>query len=92
MPRTTSTDKCWLEFHGKRWRVTVAVPKKLRSVLGTRLKQDLKTDSLAVANRLKLPVVAKLQARIDAAWHDYAGKPKAVMQEAIEIAGMADRA
>ncbi len=92
MPRTTSTDKRWLEFHGKRWRVTVAVPKALRPVLGTRLKRDLRTDSLAVANRLKLQVVAELQHRIDAARQDHLGRPNNVIREAVEIARTAGRA
>lgn len=69
----------------------MAVPKALRPVLGTRLKRDLKTDSLAVANRLKLQVVAELQSRIDAARQDHLGKPKNIIREAVEIARMAER-
>ena len=39
------------------WRVTVPVPRHLHAKLGTRLKRPLRTDSLAVANQLKWPIV-----------------------------------
>ena len=48
--------------------MVVAVPRKVHAVIGkTKLKQDLGTDSLAEANRLKPAIVAALQARIDRA-------------------------
>ena len=59
-----TTDTRWLERHGRKWRVTVAVPRDMQGTLGTRLKYNLHTESLAVANRLKAKVVADLQDRI----------------------------
>ena len=55
-------DKQFLEMHGNRWRVTVAVPKKLQAKVGkTKLKRTLNTDSLKEANHLKWGVVADLK-------------------------------
>ena len=62
---TRIRDHQWLEMHGGKWRVTIAVPRSLQPRLGTRLKRSLNTDSLAVANRLKLPVVAELREDIN---------------------------
>ena len=92
MPKTTATNTRWLEKHGPSWRVTVGVPKELRGVLGTRLKQPLGTDSLAVANRLKLTVVATLQERIEHARQSLLNKPQGVMREAAAISRFAEDA
>ncbi len=86
MPRTIATDIRWLERHGQKWRVTVAVPRDMHKILGTRLKYNLQTDSLAVANQMKLKVVADLQAKIQQARESKLGKPRAIIQEALEIA------
>lgn len=51
-------------MHGGKWRVTLAVPRALHERLGTRLKRPLHTDSLAVANHLKLRVVEEFRATI----------------------------
>lgn len=65
MARGGANDKRYLEQHRGLWRVTVAVPKELHGEFGaTRLKQSLKTDSLALANQLKWPVVAEMKAAI----------------------------
>lgn len=65
MTKTTTGDRKWLEMHGGKWRVTLAVPAKLRDAVGaTRLKQSLKTDSLAVANELKWGVIKDLKDRM----------------------------
>lgn len=40
------------------------VPRGLHKSLGTKLTEPLRTDSRAVANRLKGPIVAKLKALI----------------------------
>lgn len=86
MPRTISTDTRWLERHGGVWRVTISVPRDLHGTLGTRLKRSLRTDSLAVANRLKFQAVHELRAQIEQARELAGGKPRALIREALEIA------
>lgn len=54
MTRSAATDKQFLELHGGKWRVSIAVPRELQDRLGTRLKRPLNTDSLTVANALLL--------------------------------------
>ncbi|PTW63437.1 site-specific recombinase XerD [Breoghania corrubedonensis] len=65
MARSSSTDRRYLELHGGKWRVTISIPRDLQRKLGTKLKHPLNTDSLAVANRLKWPVIARLKERIE---------------------------
>lgn len=57
-------DSKYLEKHGEKWRVTVPVPRSLHSVLGTKLKRPLNTDSLSTANLLKHAVIAELRQEI----------------------------
>ena len=65
MPRPRSADHRFLERHGNKWRVVVSVPRDLQATMGkTKLKQALPTDSLAEANRLKWPVVGRLERMI----------------------------
>jgi len=83
------TDRQFLERHGGRWRVAVAVPRKLQERVGaTKLKQSLKTDSLAAANVLKWPVVAALKAEIERAKRGVSPgdvKAKALLTEALDM-------
>ena len=83
MPRASASDTRYLERKNGKWRVSVAVPRDLQPKLGTRLKHALHTDSLAVANKIKWPVVAKLKAIIDQA-RSTTGKA-ALLREAIEL-------
>lgn len=63
-----ASDRTYLEFHGKQWRVQVKVPPAARAALGkNKLVHPLRTDSLAAANRLKHIHVIKFKAMIDAA-------------------------
>jgi hypothetical protein len=64
MPKSSSTDREFLELKSGQWRVNVAVPRHLQHRLGTRLRAYLGTDSLKVANILKWPKVAEFKARI----------------------------
>ncbi|MBS7544650.1 DUF6538 domain-containing protein [Ancylobacter oerskovii] len=84
MARPSSLDRRHLEQKNGQWRVTIAVPRDLQSKLGTRLKRPLRTDSLAVANRLKWSVVAELRAEIAAARGGTVKDP--TVREALEIA------
>jgi integrase len=84
MGRSSDADRRHLELHHGQWRVVVSVPRGLHKSLGTKLKEPLRTDSLAVANRLKWPIVAKLKALITE--RDDAGGRSAFMQEAAELA------
>jgi hypothetical protein len=87
MARNTRDRQC-LELHGGKWRVTVAVPRKLHPILGTRLKAALGTDSLSEANRLKVGIVDDLRARIARELRGGGGvrqAPRAVVLEAMEI-------
>lgn len=86
MARRRSTDRSFLEQKGTKWRVVVAVPRDLQGKLGTKLKRSLNTDSLAVANSLKWPIVTELKAEIDRARDSSGVKPGSVMREAVEIA------
>ncbi|MFG1372181.1 tyrosine-type recombinase/integrase [Xanthobacter oligotrophicus] len=84
MARSTTTDRRWLELKDGKWRVTVAVPRKLHGKLGTRLKRPLNTDSLAVANRLKWPVVAEFKRQIEEAGGTKGKDP--LLDEALALA------
>lgn len=88
MPKSLQTETRWLEKHGGKWRVTIAVPRDLQKALGTRLKRTLETDSLAVANRIKLQVVDELRAIIEDARERAAVKPNAIVKEALSIAAL----
>ena len=87
-----AADRRLLELHGRQYRVTLAVPRDLHKVLGTRLKRSLRTDSLALANRLKHQAVAEMRAEIDHARGLTAKRPDALMREALEIAAYLKRA
>lgn len=68
MPRPVDLKKAYLEFHGGSWRVSIAVPRAARRVIGaTRLKHNLQTDSLRIANVLKRPYVDRFRKRIEEA-------------------------
>lgn len=85
MPVKSTSDKRYLEKHGDRWRVVLAVPRDLQSRLGTKLKQSLETDSLAVANRLKWRVLEDLRNRIQNVTLADAGNAAALMKEALVV-------
>lgn len=59
-----NTETAYLERHGRKWRVSVPVPTTLRSVLGTRLKRVLDTESLEAANVLKRRVIDEFRTEI----------------------------
>ena len=65
--------------------MTVAVPKALQSRLGTRLKRSLNTDSLAVANAIKLGVVQELKDQIARAEGKSNDEYAFVMREAARL-------
>jgi hypothetical protein len=58
---TASSITRYIELHRGKWRVTIAVPRLLVNKLGTRLKRNLNTDSMATANAMKWAVVAELK-------------------------------
>jgi len=82
--RSSDRDKQHLEMHHGQWRVVVSVPRALHERLGTKLKRPLRTDSLAVANRLKWAAVAEMKAMI-AEVEDGEGRG-ALMREAVRMA------
>lgn len=66
LPRPSDPKKAYLEFHGGSWRVSMAVPKAAQRALGaSRLKHNLGTDSLKVANVLKRPHLERFRRRIE---------------------------
>ncbi|MCC8931914.1 DUF6538 domain-containing protein [Rhizobium sp. 'Codium 1'] len=88
MARPAKSDKRYLEQHGAKWRIVVAVPRNLHKALGTtKLKHTLDTDSLAEANRQKWAVVAQLQAQIETARNPQ-GKPQDLIAEAQKLAAI----
>lgn len=65
------SDNSYLIKPHKTYVVKVPVPRELRAKLKrSAFKKSLKTDSLAVANRLKHAHIAAFQARIEAARRD----------------------
>ena len=86
MARRAQADTRYLEQKNGQWRVTVAVPRHLQASLGTRLKRPLRTDSLAVANQLKWPIVAELRRMIEDAGRGKAKDPLVI--EAAEFAAL----
>ena len=88
MPAPAKSDRRFLEQHGTKWRVVVNVPRDLQKAVGkTKLKQPLDTDSLAEANRLKWPWVAKFQHQIDQ-YRNPQGLPQDLDKEAMRLASM----
>jgi integrase len=82
-------DKSYLRQHGNTWRVQVAVPKHLRPIIGTSvLFASTKTDSLALANLRKHPLIHTLKGRIKAAEGELRkqgrGRPDPITTEALE--------
>lgn len=78
------SDKRYLDWHGKQWRVQVRVPPSLHEAMGKKkLVQPLHTSSLADANRLKWAVVTKLKAIIHAAGKDTLDKSDSLTKEAL---------
>ena len=68
MAVSRAANRDFLEKHGNKWRVVVAVPEKARAVIGkTKLRKPLNTDSLTLANRLKWPIITQFQRQIDLA-------------------------
>ena len=84
------SDRRYLELHGGKWRVSVAVPRELQAKLGTRLKRSLQTDSLAAGSKLKWAVVSEFRAMIESA-REGSGKDP-LRQEAVEVAEYRARA
>ena len=78
-------DTRWLEMHGGKWRVSVAVPRALKGKLGTRLKRSLHTDSLSIANHLKLRIVDELQSRIARELETSGLLPRPTIAEALAL-------
>jgi integrase len=86
--RPAKSDRRYLEQHGTKWRVVVAVPRNLHKIVGsTKLKHTLETDSLSEANRQKWAVVAELQAQIEAARNPQ-GQPVDLAAEAKRLASL----
>jgi hypothetical protein len=95
MPRSATNDRQFLEMHGGKWRVSLAVPRELQDRLGTRLKRPLNTDSLALANSMKWQVVAELRGAIERARGGSTGaslRGDPLLREALEVARLRARA
>lgn len=87
MPRAVPGDHRYLEMHGSSWRVTIVVPEAARAIIGkTRLRHDLKTDSLRQANLTKARHVERFRAQIDAAMAKVGDERRRVDHEAGELA------
>ncbi|MBN9441418.1 tyrosine-type recombinase/integrase [Bosea sp. (in: a-proteobacteria)] len=80
-----SRDTSFLEWHGGRWRVVIAVPRELHHRLGSKLKQSLRTDSLSQANRVKGPVIKALRAKIEHARSEILAKSDSQMEKARKL-------
>jgi integrase len=63
--RPTPRGASYLHWHGQSWRVQLAVPARLRQVIGCAvLYHSLHTDSLAIAERTKHRAIASLKDRL----------------------------
>jgi integrase len=85
-------DKKYLERHGNQWRVQMKVPERLREIVGkTKLMRPLHTDSLAVANKDRWPVVEEFRKALrdaERALQQKAGNAAdPIVQEALEWRG-----
>ena len=69
-----SNDNKYLQLRGKTYWARVCVPRTLQHLLGTHLRESLKTGDIQEANRRKLAVVVILKNRIDEA--KLSGQPK----------------
>jgi hypothetical protein len=83
-------DKSYLAQHGPSWRVQVAVPKALQPILKAKvLFASTKTDSLALANLRKHPLIHTLKERIRAAKVELRkqgrGQPDPLTAEAVDF-------
>lgn len=87
-PSRMPTDS-YLEWHGGSYRVSVNVPIRVRDEIGSpKLRRDLGTDSLRVANMLKERYVAEFKGRIQAALDAKGLGRKKDMIEAMELAAL----
>ena len=86
MATRKARDESYLERKAGKYRVVVAVPRSLHKALGTKLKRELHTDSLSLANKLKWGVVRDFKQRIEDA---KAGKAHdSLTREALSIAAL----
>jgi len=87
MPKIVPADRRHLEMHGSSWRVTVVVPEAARGIIGkTRLRYDLKTDSLKQAALTKTRHVERFRAQIRAALAKAGDARHRIEHEAGELA------
>jgi len=87
-PSHPSAQRSYLAWHGAQWRVQVAVPRRLRGIVGAAvLFHPLHTDSLALANRDKHRHIHALKERIKAAEGELRrrkAEPDALVSEALQ--------
>lgn len=78
-------DTLHLQRRHQTWYVVVEVPRDLRPFLGRRLVRSLKTRDLKEARRLRHPVLAEFQAKIDAERRKWGGEsaPPGTVQRAM---------
>lgn len=78
-----------LAWHGRQWRVQVAVPAKLRPIIGTSvLFHPLHTDSLALANRDKHKHIHALKERLAAAEIELRRRSKGTVRDPLVAEGL----
>ena len=81
-----SLDRRYLEKHGAQWRVQMKVPLSLRAVVGkAKLVRSLKTDNLALANKMRWSVVAEFKKVLEAAEKGLTMKGNALLEEALKF-------
>ncbi len=91
MGRSATRNTQHLEQKNGTWWVTIAIPKALVDHFGkTRLKRNLGTDSLLIANRMKWAIVAELKSEIEEARGGSTQNP--VLKEAMVLADARRRA
>lgn len=84
----SSTDRRYLEKHGRQWRAKLDVPAKDRAIVGkAALKKSLGTDSLTEAQRLRWPALAELRKQL----HDITRKSKTAPLDPLTAAAIEDR-
>jgi len=75
-----------LRLCGLQWHVVVAVPRPLRDAIGkTQLKHSLRTDSLALAQQLRWPIVQEFKRQLSHARGANGGVSDPLTQEAMHF-------
>ncbi len=84
VPRKPDPEMAYLTVHDGLYRVSMGVPKELRSQLGSRLVKSTGTKSKGQAKIARDRIVPEFKKRIEDAWKARGGKRGSLLAEALE--------